>query len=343
VGQASVLLMAIGNGIRPALAGRLLAALIFSVGSFGIALLAGPRLITVLRASGAGARVRSGAPAIHAGKAGTPVMGGLLFIGTTTLVTSTFNLVGHWSQLLPLGVLLSYGAIGLADDLLKARRPAAGGMPAVWKLSSTTLVAIVIVAVLHVPRMLAQADLVWVPTRGYEDLGWVYWVLAVFATVGTAQAVNLTDGADGLAAGSCAVSFGTFGVVALMSGQVFCGDFCLTMVGAVSAFLWFNVYPARVFMGDTGSLALGGTLATVALLLHQLIILPVIGLLYVLVTFSVMAQVGYFKLSGGHRLLRRAPLQHHLQEIGWHESQVARRLWVLSAVAAAVGAVLAFL
>ena len=170
-----------------------------------------------------------------------------------------------------------------------------------------------------------------------------YWPLAIFAIVATAHAVNLTDGLDGLAAGTGAIAFGAFGAIALLTPNYkFTGQFCFTMVGALLAFLWFNIYPARVFMGDTGSLALGATLATVALLMNQLLILPVVGFVFVIITVSVMLQVGYFKLTDGRRLLRMAPLQHHLELIGWHENQITQRFWIVTMLAGVAGLALAF-
>jgi phospho-N-acetylmuramoyl-pentapeptide-transferase len=207
----------------------------------------------------------------------------------------------------------------------------------------TLVIAIVIVALLHVPRLLAHPNDVYVPSVGYRDFGLAYWPLAVFAIVATAHAVNLTDGLDGLAAGTGAIAFGAFGAIALLTrGYVFTGDFCFTMVSALLAFLWFNIYPARVFMGDTGALALGATLATVALLMNQLLILPVVGFVFVIITVSDMLQVGYFKLTAGRRLLRMAPLHHHLELIGWHENQITQRFWIVSMLAGVAGLALAF-
>jgi phospho-N-acetylmuramoyl-pentapeptide-transferase len=174
------------------------------------------------------------------------------------------------------------------------------------------------------------------------DFGLAYWPLAIFAIAATAHAVNLTDGLDGLAGGAGAIAFATFGGIALLTRQQYTGEFCFTMVGGLLAFLWFNIYPAKLFMGDTGSLALGACLATVALLLNQLLILPVIGFVFVIITVSVMLQVTYFKLTDGRRLLRMAPLQHHLELIGWHENQITQRFWIVSMLAGVAGLALAF-
>jgi phospho-N-acetylmuramoyl-pentapeptide-transferase len=319
----------------------LLPAMVFGVAGFTIAMFAAPYVIIQLRRLKTGAVIRIEGPA-HQAKAGTPTMGGVLFSGTTILLTAAFNLVNHYSQLLTLGSLVSCSVLGAVDDLLKVLRVGSAGMRGRFKLAWTVLIAVIIVAVLHVPRLLSHPNQVWVPTQGDVDFGLFYWPLAILAIVGTAHAVNLTDGLDGLAAGTGAVGFAVFGAVALLTKQAFTGQFCFTMVGTLLAFLWFNIFPARVIMGDTGALALGATLATVALLLNQLLILPVVGFVFVIVTVSVMMQVSYFKLTHGRRLLRMSPLQHHLELIGWHENQVTQRFWIVSMLAGVAGLALAF-
>jgi phospho-N-acetylmuramoyl-pentapeptide-transferase len=322
----------------------LLPAMVFGVASFTLAMFAGPYIIRLLMRLRAQALFKREGPQSHESKAGTPVMGGIIFSGTTVVLTVAFNLFGHYSQLLTLGSLVSCTVLGAVDDLLGTFRIGRAGLRARFKFGWTLVIAVVIVAVLHVPRLLAHPNDVWVPSRGPVDFGWAYWPLAVIAIVACAHAVNLADGTDGLTAGTGAVAFATFGGIALLRipTQQFTGNFCFTMVGALLAFLWFNIYPARVFMGDTGSLALGATLATVALLLNQLLILPVIGFVYVIITVSVMLQVTYFKLTDGRRLLRMAPLHHHLELIGWHENQITQRFWIVSMMAGVAGVVLAF-
>lgn len=320
----------------------LLPAMVFGVASFTITMFAAPYAMKFLRNLKAGAIIRREGPQSHFVKAGTPAMGGVVFTGTTLLLTAGFNLINHYSQLLTLGSLVSCSVLGAVDDLLKILRVGSAGLRARFKFGWTVVIAIIIVSVLHIPRLLDHPDAVWVPSQGYVDFGIAYWPLAVLAIVATAHAVNLTDGLDGLAAGAGAVSFGAFGALALLSKQVYTGQFCFTLVGALLAFLWFNIYPAKVFMGDTGSLALGATLATVALLLNQLLILPVIGFVFVIITFSVMLQVGYFKLTHGRRLLRMSPLHHHLEHIGWHENQITQRFWIVSMLAGVAGLALAF-
>jgi phospho-N-acetylmuramoyl-pentapeptide-transferase len=316
--------------------------MVFGVASFTIAMFAAPYVIQFLRQLRAGAIIRREGPQSHQIKAGTPVLGGVLFSGTTIILTAAFNLIGHFSQLLTLGALLSCSTLGAVDDLLSTFRVGRAGLRARFKFAWTLVIAIVVVALLHVPRLLSHPNAVWVPSRGFVDFGIAYWPLAIFAIAATAHAVNLTDGLDGLAGGAGAIAFATFGGIALLTRQQYTGEFCFTMVGALLAFLWFNIYPAKVFMGDTGSLALGACLATVALLLNQLLILPVIGFVFVIITVSVMLQVTYFKLTDGRRLLRMAPLQHHLELIGWHENQITQRFWIVSMLAGVAGLALAF-
>ncbi|GAC1445497.1 MAG: phospho-N-acetylmuramoyl-pentapeptide-transferase [Chloroflexota bacterium] len=323
----------------------LLPAMVFGVASFTITMFAAPYVIAFLKRLRAGAMIRRDGPKSHLTKAGTPAMGGLLFSSTTFFLTGAYNLIlsKHFSQLLTLGSLMSCSVLGAVDDLLKILRMGSAGLRGRFKMAWTVVIAIIIVALLHVPKLLAHPNDVWVPSRGYVDFHFLYWPLAVFAIVATSHAVNLTDGLDGLAAGAGSIGFASFGTIALLTpGYAFTGQFCFTMVGALLAFLWFNIYPARVIMGDTGSLALGASLATVALLLNQLLILPVIGFVFVIITASVMLQVGYFKLTDGRRLLRMAPLHHHLELIGWHENQITQRFWIVSMLAGVAGLALAF-
>ena len=329
---------------RDLIANVLLPSMVFGVASFTITMFIAPYVIKWLRQTlKAGKVVRSDGPKSHQTKFGTPAMGGILFSGVTICLTAAFNLVNHYSQLLNLGALAGCTALGAVDDVLSTVRVGSAGLRARFKLAWTILIAIIIVVVIHIPRLLAHPNEVYIPTYGYFDFGLAYWPLAVIAIVATAQAVNLTDGLDGLAAGTGAVAFATFGAIALLTpNYVYTGEFCFTLVGALLAFLWFNTYPARVFMGDTGSLALGACLATVALLLNQLLILPVIGFVFVIVAISDIVQVGYFKFTGGRRLLRMAPLHHHLELIGWHENQITQRFWIVSMLAGVAGLALAF-
>jgi phospho-N-acetylmuramoyl-pentapeptide-transferase len=167
--------------------------------------------------------------------------------------------------------------------------------------------------------------------------------LSVVAIVGTANAVNLTDGLDSLAGSTALVAFTAYGVIAYLYEQYYLVTFCFTVAGAVAAFLWFNAHPAQVFMGDTGSLALGATLAVVALMVGQVVLLPLVGFIFVVVAISVILQVGYFKLTKGKRLFKMAPLHHHFELSGWSETQVTQRFWLVSVLAAMLGVALALI
>ena len=334
--------------LEPALAHNtvariLLPAMVFGVAGFTLAMFAGPYVIRYLRQARAGTTIRSDLPESHQSKAGTPVMGGVLFTGVAAALTIAYNLIGHYSQLLTVGALVSSSTLGAVDDFLKTMRVGSEGLRGRFKLAWTFVIAIIIVTILHIPRLLSHPNDVWVPTQGYVDFGLAYWPMAVLAIVATAHAVNLTDGLDGLAAGTGAIAFGTFGAIALLTPNYkFTGEFCFTMVGALLAFLWFNIFPARIFMGDTGSLAIGACLATVALMLNQLLILPVVGFVFVIMVVSDILQVSYFKATRGRRLLRMAPLHHHLELIGWHQSQITQRFWIVSMLAGVAGLALAF-
>jgi phospho-N-acetylmuramoyl-pentapeptide-transferase len=165
--------------------------------------------------------------------------------------------------------------------------------------------------------------------------------IAAFLIVGAANAVNLTDGLDGLAGGTTAIAYIAYGVIALLQGQIFLVTFCFTVVGAILAFLWYNAYPAELFMGDVGSMALGATLATVALMTEQWLLLAVVGIIFVVEALSDILQVGYYKLTGGKRLFKMAPIHHHLELLGWSEVQITQRFWLIAILAAMVGIALA--
>lgn len=340
-----------GVSLQPnhAVADVLVYVAVSGVAAFTIIMFAGPYFINLLRSLGFGKRIREELPQ-HEGKSGTPSMGGLLFAIPVLALTIVFNLVGHWSMLLTVVVLALSSALGWVDDRLTTVRTAAEGLRARFKFTWLVLIAIAIVFILHFPRLIAIKDqnVVWVPWSttgsGFAHIGLFYWPVAILAIVGTANAVNLTDGLDGLAAGTGAIAFATFGAIALLThpAKIFLATFCFTMVGALLAFLWFNVFPARVIMGDTGALALGATLATVALMLNQALVLPVVGFVFVIETLSVMLQVGYFKLSHGRRIFRSAPLHNHLELLGWHENEVTQRFWIVSMIAGVAGLTLAF-
>jgi phospho-N-acetylmuramoyl-pentapeptide-transferase len=330
---------------NPGVGNLLVPALVGGVACFTITMFAGPYFIRMIRSLNLGKQIREELPQ-HLAKSGTPSMGGFLFTVPVVALTVVYNLVGHPSMLLPVTVVVLCSILGWVDDRLTTVRIHGEGLRARFKFAWLLVIAIAIVIILHIPALIGSTDQnkVYIPGIAFISIGLIYWPLAVLAIVGTANAVNLTDGLDGLAAGTGAMAFGAFGAIALLShpSKPYLAAFSFTMVGALLAFLWFNVFPARVIMGDTGALALGAALATVALMLDQMLILAVVGFVYVIETLSVIFQVGYFKMTHGRRIFRSAPLHNHLELMGWHENEVTQRFWIVSILAAVAGLTLAF-
>jgi phospho-N-acetylmuramoyl-pentapeptide-transferase len=267
-------------------------------------------------------------------------MGGIMFTASVVLLTVMFNLVGRLSMLLPLGILIGAATLGAIDDKMNLVGGTKRGMTARFKMAWLLLFALISALVLYHPLGLHS---IYVPLVGKFDIGWVYIPIVVFAIAGSANAVNLTDGLDSLAAGTAAVAFVAYGIIAFLQGQVQVVTFCFTMAGAVLGFLWYNAYPAQVFMGDTGSLAIGAALATAAFMTGQWLLLPVVGLVFMAETFSVMIQVIYFKLTGGKRFFRMTPLHHHFELMGWSETQIMMRFWLVGMMAGLLGVALALI
>jgi phospho-N-acetylmuramoyl-pentapeptide-transferase len=244
------------------------------------------------------------------------------------------------SILLPLGVLLVYAALGAVDDWEGLRGSRKGlGMRARTKFALqvifATVVAFGLYYFLDVPQIFLPGY------RAEFEIGFWYIPVTVFFIVGFSNAMNFTDGLDGLAGLIAVTGFVIFGAIALFQRQIFLARFCFTVVGALFGFLWFNVHPAELFMGDTGSLALGATLAVVAFMTSQWPLLLVIGIIPISEVLSVMLQVAYFKLTGGRRLFKMAPLHHHFELSGWSETQVVQRFWLISLLFAMIGMALA--
>ena len=306
--------------------------------SFILALILGPFIIALLRKKRVGKNIREEGPASHLVKAGTPTMGGIIIFVVVLLVTVPLNVMGRLSVLLPLGVITSVGALGAVDDLMNLFRKKGGGMSARAKMGWLTIIATVAALIMHFGLHLTS---VYIPFVGKFDIGHWHLAVAVFLIVGFANAVNLTDGLDTLAGGTTAIAFAAYAVIAYLQGQPYLVTFCFAVAGAVLGFLWYNAHPAEVFMGDAGSLALGATLASVALMTGQWLILPVVGLIFVIETLSVMLQVAYFKLTKGKRIFRMTPLHHHFELKGWSETQVALRFWLVGMAMAMLGIALA--
>ena len=307
----------------------------------------GGPLIRILKSLKIGKMIRLEGPDSHMAKMGTPTMGGVMFIVPVTLITAILNaasLLGltvlGQSVLLPLGVMIAFAVLGAVDDWEGIRGPRRGlGMRARTKFIAQVILALgaalVLFYVLDVPQMY------WPGTDFAIDLGLWYIPLATFVIVAMSNAVNITDGLDGLAGLISATAFAAYGGIALMQGSLFVGRFCFTIVGALFGFLWFNVHPAMLFMGDTGSLSLGAVLGVVALMTGQWLLLPLIAIVPVANALSDILQVGYFRLTHGKRLFKMAPLHHHFELSGWSETQVVQRFWLVGLLFAMFGVALA--
>jgi len=318
-----------------------------------ISFAAGPAIIRWLRVLRFGQVVRSEGPESHLKKAGTPTMGGVLIIVATVISTVLWADIANPYTLITLLVLVWLGALGFLDDYLKVVRRRTEGLVGKYKLVGQGAIGLVVGAILLLsPISPFPANWTGLPLVADYYLRistalFIPWCMFILA--GTSNAVNLTDGLDGLAGGLTAIAAGTFGIFAYLIGRVdtsrYLGFFylpgagelaifCMALVGAMLGFLWYNAHPADVFMGDTGALALGGALGVVAILLKTEFLLGIVGGVFVIEAISVMAQVGWFKWTArrygqGQRLLRMAPLHHHFEKAGWSETKVIFRFWIL--------------
>lgn len=315
--------------------------------SFMLAIIWGSPLLRVLRHFRIGKIIRVEEPDRHFTKMGTPTMGGVMILVPVMLLTILLNaasLIGVTvlgrSVLLPLLVLVCYAVLGALDDWEGIRGPRRGlGMRARTKFIFQLILAVGIAFGLK--YVLEVPELFW---PGFDEpisLGVLYVPIAAFIIVGMSNAVNFTDGLDGLAGLISATAFAAYGGIALLQEQVFLARFCFTLVGAIFGFLWFNVHPAELFMGDTGSLSLGATLAVVALMTGQWLLLPIIAIIPVSEALSVVIQILYFKVTKGKRFFRMAPLHYHFELGGWSETQVVQRFWLVSLLFAMLGVALA--
>jgi phospho-N-acetylmuramoyl-pentapeptide-transferase len=277
---------------------------------------------------------------LHKGKENTPTMGGLLIWVTVAVITLLFNLsrAGTW---LPLFALVATGMIGAIDDLanIKGRGPNNGGLRFRYKLLIYLTIAVVGAGWFYFKL---GWDMFHLPGVGDYSLG--LWYIPLFMVVITffAFAVNETDGLDGLAGGTLAIAYAAYAVIAFVLGKFALAAFCGTVVGALLAFLWFNIYPARFFMGDTGSMALGMTLGVIAFLTNTVAVLPIIGFVFVIEAFSVIIQI-FSKRVFKKKVFLSAPVHHHLEALGWPETKVTMRFWVISAIMASIGLMIALI
>lgn len=316
--------------------------------SFLLAVIWGGPLINILKQYKIGQQIRIEGPTTHQVKAGTPTMGGIIIIVPVVLITGIlnlanllgFNLIGR-SILVPMGIMTSFAILGIVDDLATVRGTVRG-LTARTKFSVQLVFATIATLVMSLGDF-QFANTVAIPTIPNRiELGPVLFApIAIFIILGFSNAVNLTDGLDGLAGSITTVAFVAYGVIAFLQGQIWLVAFTFTVVGATLAFLWYNAYPAELFMGEVGSGTLGATLAVVALMSGQWLLLPIVGFMFVAETMSVILQVGYFKLTKGKRLFKMSPLHNHFELSGWSETQVTQRFWLISILAAMLGIALA--
>ena len=290
---------------------------------------------------------------LHAKKSGTPVMGGVLVWVTTLVLAFVFYFLGKWldgifsnfdflsrSQTwLPLGALAVTALVGLFDDYLNVRKigPYGGGLSIKHRLIVYTVIALVVAWWFYFKL---EWDFVRLPFLATYNIGFWYIPLVIFVVVSTAFSVNEIDGLDGLAGGTLMASFLSFGAIAFVQGRYDLAAFCGVIVGSLLAFLWFNIAPARFFMGDTGAMSLGVTLAIIALMTNTLLLLPIIGFLFVVESLSVIIQVASKKLRHGKKVFLSAPIHHHFEAKGWPETKVVMRFWVIAAMTSIIGLVI---
>lgn len=316
----------------------------FSLGTAGLAfvlaLAIGGPMIAWIRRRGFGKAISEEGPGTHHVKSGTPTMGGIIFITAIVILTIAANLVegDRWSILLPLVGIVALAALGWLDDTGTLIGRVQSGLSWRIKFALLGLFSVGVGLVLYFGLEVRSLNVPW---AGQFDLGPIYVVIAAVVVFSTIISVGITDGLDSLAGGTAAIAIASFGVIAVGQEQDFIVRFAFTTVGAVLGFLWFNAHPARIFMGETGSLALGGALAILALMTGHWLLLPVIGVVFVLEALSDIIQVGYYKWSGGRRVFRMAPFHNHLELGGWSEPQIVTRFWLIGMAGGILGVALA--
>lgn len=267
-----------------------------------------------------------------------PTMAGAIFVVSVALVTLVFNLE-RTETWLPLAAFVGAGLVGLIDDVVNIRGTGLGvaGLPAKLKLMLITLISFVGGLFFYLKLDVAEVN---VPFIGDFYIGWLIVPLFVLVVVATTNAVNITDGLDGLAGGLAAMAFMIYAIIAFLETRYGVAGFCMTVVGALLSYMWFNIYPARFFMGDIGSYALGTALGVVALITDTVLLLPIIGGVFVAETGSVILQVASKKLRSGKKIFKSSPIHHHFEASGWPETKITMRFWVLGQVCGVVGLII---
>lgn len=306
--------------------------------TFLATLLAGRPFIGLLHHFNIGKDMNLVGPESHKRKAGTPTMGGLLIVGAVVVITSAINLAGKESIGLLLAATVAFAAIGLVDDLGSLQGRQRRSLNKRVKFLALIAIGLATAFGLHTGLDLHTVK---VPYIGNFSVGAAYVPIAVAVIVLTAGGVAVSDGLDGLAGGATSTAFIAYGTIALIQDQESLATFCFTMAAATLAFLWYNSHPAQMFMGDVGALALGGSLATVAFMTEHWLLLPIVGVVFLLEGASDVVQVITFRLTGGRRFLKMAPLHHHLELSAWSEVQVVQRLWLVGLLGTITGTILA--
>lgn len=320
-----------------------------------LCLILGPFFVRLLRRLSIGQNIRDVGPDRHQVKAGTPTMGGILILLAVLAPTLLWADLRNPFVWIAVGVTAGFGLIGFIDDYLKLRRKQNLGLSVRLKFTLQVVVALAAgFVIMSLPETYAFETTIALPffKRAIYDLGVFYLPFVAVVLVGASNAVNLTDGLDGLAIGATLVAAATYAIFTYVAGNSIVAGylqvpyvrgvgevtvFCAALVGASLGFLWFNSHPAEVFMGDVGSLSIGGAIGIVAVLAKQEVVLLLVGGLFVLEALSVIVQVGFFKLSGGRRVLRMAPLHHHFELCGWAEPKIIVRFWILAILFALLG------
>lgn len=311
--------------------------LVAMITAFIIAVILSPIFIPYLRKLKFGQSIRDEGPKSHKKKSGTPTMGGLIILIALSLsaifISMYFDVLSTRTFIL-LFVTVCFGIIGFLDDYIKVVKKRNLGLTSKQKFICQVIVSIIVFFAIKSTGVSTSVE---IPGTGYEiDLGFIYALLIIFMLVGTSNAVNLTDGLDGLVSGTAAIAFGAYAVLAYNQQQLDVAIFSIAVVGAVLGFLVFNAHPAKVFMGDTGSLALGGALAAIAIVTNLEILLVIIGGVFVIETLSVMIQVASFKATG-KRVFKMSPLHHHYELSGWSEWRVVVTFWFVGLLFALLG------
>lgn len=330
--------------------------IVLAFACFLVAFIATPTVVKLLRKYKLGKNIRDAKSApvmnkIHSGKQGTPSMGGIVIWGAVLLVVGSlwlicaiwnvepwcsWNILSRSQTFVPFGAMIVAALIGLLDDYLNVRKigPKGGGLRVRHRLIAYTSIA-AICAWWFYDKL--EWSSIHIPFNGNLELSWLYIPFFIFVIVATQHSVNLTDGLDGLAGGTLMAAFGAFGAIAFMQGRTDIAALCAAIIGALLAFLWHNINPAEFFMGDTGAMALGTALGIIAMLTNQSLLLPIIGIIFVVESGSVIVQLTSKKLRNGKKIFQSTPIHHHFEAKGWGEPRIVMRFWIISFIFAVLG------